>query len=246
MFAYEQTLGAQASKLKKSLHYLFEISTMMHTFLANNRDDLIARCIAKVALRPRRAATAAQLSNGIPLFLTQLQRTLKAEEDHQAAVSLKISGASGGDTQSGSEMGTAAIAHGKELLRLGFTVDQVVHDYGDLCQAITDLAFERDAPFSIDEFRTLNRCLDNAIANAVAAFSFQRDASFALLQDTEVNERVGAVLLELRSSLAAVSYAVAALEMGNLPMSGATGAVLKRGLDAMKKLLADSLPSQDS
>ena len=50
---------------------------------------------------------------------------------------------------------------------LGYTADQVVHDYGDLCQAITDLAFERDAPFAVDEFRTLNRCLDNAIADAV-------------------------------------------------------------------------------
>jgi hypothetical protein len=29
--------------------------------------------------------------------------------------------------------------------------------YGDLCQAITDLAFERDAPFAIPAFRTLNR-----------------------------------------------------------------------------------------
>ncbi|WP_235835046.1 sensor histidine kinase [Piscinibacter terrae] len=37
-----------------------------------------------------------------------------------------------------SEMGISAAAHGKQLLALGFTVDQVVHDYGDLCQAITD------------------------------------------------------------------------------------------------------------
>ncbi len=40
-------------------------------------------------------------------------------------------------------------------MELGFSVDQVVHDYGDLCQAITDLAVERDAPFSVDQFRTL-------------------------------------------------------------------------------------------
>ena len=32
-------------------------------------------------------------------------------------------------------------------------------------------------PFSIDEFRTLNRCLDNAIADAVLEFSTQRDQS---------------------------------------------------------------------
>ena len=74
-------------------------------------------------------------------------------------------------------MGVTATAHGKDLLTLGYSVDQVVHDYGDLCQAITDLAFERDAPFATSEFRTLNRCLDNAIADAVTEFSFQRESS---------------------------------------------------------------------
>jgi hypothetical protein len=35
--------------------------------------------------------------NGIPLFLEQLRRTLEAEDGGEAAESLKISGASGGD-----------------------------------------------------------------------------------------------------------------------------------------------------
>ena len=148
----------------------------MHEFLRNNRDELIARCKYKVSKRPQRAATEQQLANGVPLFLDQLTRTLKAEEANEDSESMRISGPSGGDSLALSEMGVTAAAHGKELLKLGFSVDQVVHDYGDLCQAITDLAFERDAPFSIEQFRTLNRCLDNAIADAVTEFSLQRDA----------------------------------------------------------------------
>jgi signal transduction histidine kinase len=215
---------------------------MMSGFLANNHDELVERCKAKVALRPRRAATADQLSNGVPLFLAQLQRTLEAEEGAgDAAESFRISGESGGDALSLSEMGVSATAHGKQLLNLGFSVDQVVHDYGDLCQAITDLAFERDAPFSIDEFRTLNRCLDNAIASAVSAFSAQRDAVAARKQNAEVNERVGVLMQELRNSLANASYAVTALEQGNLPISGSTGAVLKRSLAALNKLVDRSM-----
>ena len=111
----------------------------MHRCLANNRDELLARCKAKVAGRPRRAATSEQLGNGIPLFIEQLTRTLRAEEDGQPWESLRISGASGGDAASMSEIGVAAAAHGKELLELGYTVDQGVHDYGDFCQAIADL-----------------------------------------------------------------------------------------------------------
>jgi hypothetical protein len=150
---------------------------MMHNFLANNRDDLISRCAAKVAKRPARNASVAQLSNGIPLFLNQLTRSLEAEQDGALGEGIAISGPSGGVGSAVSEMGVTAAAHGRALLDLHYTVDQVVHDYGDLCQAITDLAFERDAPFTVDEFRTLNRCLDNAIADAVTEFSSQRDTA---------------------------------------------------------------------
>ena len=214
---------------------------MMHDFLANNHDDLIVRCAEKVARRPQRAATKEQLENGIPMFLDQLTRTLEAEQDGEVGAGTKISGASGGDATRVSEMGVSAAAHGTELLKLGYTVDQVVHDYGDLCQAITDLAFERDAPFSIDEFRTLNRCLDNAIADAVTEFSAQRDSTIAAQQSSDLNERVGFLMHELRNSLGTANLAVHALEAGNLVMTGATGAVLKRSLASLGTLIERSL-----
>jgi signal transduction histidine kinase len=214
---------------------------MMHDFLANNGDELLTRCKAKVLTRPHRQATEAQLRNGIPLFIEQLKRTLQAEQSGDDAQSLEISGASGGSMSNISEMGLSATAHGKQLLELGFTVDQVVHDYGDLCQAITDLAVERDAPFGVDEFRTLNRCLDNAIADAVTEFSFQRDASRAADQVRVVEARIGFLAHELRNSLSSGTLALSALEAGNLPISGATGAVLKRSLNAMKRLVDSAL-----
>lgn len=213
----------------------------MHTFLKNNRDELIARCKQKVAQRPKRAATAKQLENGVPMFLDQLTRTLEAEEANESGESVKISGPAGGDTQALSEMGVTATAHGKQLLKLGYTVDQVVHDYGDLCQAITDLAFERDAPFAVAEFRTLNRCLDNAIADAVTEFSFQRDAKLAERYAYEANERTGNLAHELRNSLNIVVLAVRAIELGNMPMTGATGAVVKRGLTTLGNLITRSI-----
>lgn len=213
----------------------------MHRFLSNNRDELIARCKAKVAQRPRRAATAAQLANGIPMFLDQLIQTLEAQDNGEVNESFRISGAAGGDAIALSEMGLSAAAHGKELLGLGFSVDQVVHDYGDLCQAITDLAVERDAPFSVDEFRTLNRCLDNAIADAVTEFGVWRDAGVALQQSSEENERLGVLVHELRNHLHTATLAFAALESGRVPIGGATGAVLKRSLSSLAALLSLSL-----
>jgi signal transduction histidine kinase len=213
----------------------------MYRFLTNNREELIARCTAKVALRPRRAATAEQLANGIPMFLDQLTRTLEAEQEGNVGEGVRISGPAGGDVAALSEIGVSATAHGKQLLALGFSVDQVVHDYGDLCQSITDLAVERDAPFSVDQFRTLNRCLDNAIADAVTEFSQQRDFSVALQHSAEANERLGTLVHELRNSLQTATLAFTALESGQLAIGGSTGSVLKRSLVTLSTLLDRSL-----
>ena len=213
----------------------------MHEFLANNRVNLIKRCADKVAKRPARNASPAQIQTGVPLFLAQLIRTLEAEQEGEPSAGAKISGPSGGAGSMLSEMGVTAAAHGKALLALDYTVDQVVHDYGDLCQAITDLAFERDAPFSVDEFRTLNRCLDNAIADAVTEFSSQRDVAISLGQASDANQRLGFLMHELRNSLSAASLATEAMRAGGLAVSGATGAVLNRSLGAMTKLIERSL-----
>ena len=112
-----------------------------------------------------------------------------------------------------SEIGVSATAHGKELLDLGYSLDQVVHDYGNLCQAITDLAFEQNQPFSVDEFRTLNRCLDNAIADSVTAFSLHRDAGIARESLADESQRLGFLAHELRNTLETAMYAVRALEL---------------------------------
>lgn len=222
----------------QSIHTLLDPEVSMHRFLSSNRNELIARCKRKVAERPQRQATDQQLAHGVPLFLDQLTRTLAAENDDDAATSTAISGPSGGDALALSEIGVSATAHGKELLQLGYTVDQVVHDYGDLCQAITDLAFEQNAPFAVVEFRTLNRCLDNAIADAVTEFSLQRDAQLSAQQLAGEKQRLGFLVHELRNSLGTATLAVRALELGNMAINGATGAVLKRSLSTLGLLIS--------
>src|ERR1700719_267348 len=156
---------------------------MLDEFLTINRADVIERCRLKVTKRLLPKVTDAELTHGIPAFLDQLIKTLRVEQTSEPMQSRKVSGPAGGGAGV-SAIGATAALHGRELSIRGFTVEQVVHDYGDLCQAITDLAFERSAPIEIDEFRTLNRCLDNGIADAVTEYAFQRNS---LLGNT--NER---------------------------------------------------------
>lgn len=214
----------------------------MHDFLVNNRAELIERCKAKVAERPPRATSPEQLASGVPLFLEQLTRTLGAEAKGHGGESVRISGKAGGGSRSAeSEMGVSATAYGKQLVALGYTVDDVVHGYGDVCQSISDMAVERDAPFKVEEFRTLNRCLDNVIAEAVTAFSIESDGIASQRYIAEANQRLGFLLHELRNSLQTTTLAIAALETGQLPISGATGVVLKRSVAALTSLVKHAL-----
>jgi hypothetical protein len=115
---------------------------MLHEFLAERREELIERCRIKVSQRSAPKVTKMELEHGIPMFLDQLTKTLRMEQTAEPLSSRKVSGPAGGGIPVLSEIGETAARHGSELLRQGFTVEQVIHDYGDLCQSITDLAFE--------------------------------------------------------------------------------------------------------
>jgi signal transduction histidine kinase len=214
---------------------------MLHEFLDDNRVALIDRCRLKVAQRIAPRPSDDVLGHGIPVFLDQLIKTLRVEQTALPMESRKVSGPSGGDAAEVSEIGEGATLHGRELLAHGFSVEQVVHDYGDLCQAITDLAFEKKAPIAIDEFRTLNRCLDNAIAVAVAEYSYQQSFGEADRQEALLNQRLGLLAHELRNHLNTANLALAAIKTGNVGLKGATGAVLDRSLVALRVLIDRSL-----
>jgi len=215
---------------------------VLHEFLTANRPELIERCALKVAQRSAPKPTEAELTHGIAVFFDQLIKTLQMERMPDPMRSREVSGPSGGeDSRSPSEIGVEAARHGLELLQHGFTVDQVVHDYGDLCQAITDLAFDRGEPIGIDEFRTLNRCLDNAIAGAVTEFAHQRDLLTSGRDEQALNERLGFLAHELRNLIQTATLAVSAMKSGNVGLAGATGAVLDRSLIGLRNLIDRSL-----
>jgi len=213
---------------------------MLHEFLIANRPALITRCRAKVVRRVAPRPSDAELQHGIPLFLDQLVRTLQLEQTSAPAENPGASGALEPEPVS-SEISTTATKHGNELLRYGFTVDQVVHDYGDLCQAITELAVEHEAPVTTDEFRTLNRCLDDAIADAVTEFAQQRDSLISTEGERAMGERLGMLAHELRNLLDSAMLAVEAIKAGHVGIAGATGAVLDRSLIGLRSVIDRSL-----
>jgi signal transduction histidine kinase len=205
---------------------------MLHEFLQTNRVELAARCRVKVATRASPASTATEREYGVPVLIDQLVEMLRAE---QTAGQISESAALTTD------IARSAAKHGGALLHKGFTVDQVVHDYGDLCQALTELAQEKREPISVDEFHTFNRCLDIAIADAVTAFGHQRDHAISEEGARSLNERLGSLAHELRNLLNTAMLAYAAIKGGHGAVAGATGAVLDRSHQGLRDLIDRAL-----
>jgi signal transduction histidine kinase len=192
-------------------------------FLREHRDDIIARTKARVAKRPVPRADPTEMEKGIPLFLTQLTEIFRLE-------TIGVQG------EPDAVEASAAI-HGAEMLRHGLTVAQVIHDYGDICQVVTQLAGELKLQIGAEEYSTFNRCLDDAMAAAVSEYLQRRER---VISDKEI-ERLGALAHEQRNLLGAAMLAFQALRAGSVGVNGSTGAVLGRSLIGLRTLTERSL-----
>jgi signal transduction histidine kinase len=198
-------------------------NVVLHEFVAEHREEIVRRCRATVATRSIPSPTDAEINHGVPFFLDQLVDALRLGQS------------------STPETGRNASLHGHDLLRQGFSVYQVVHDYGDVCQSITGLAVEMGAPISTDGFRSLNRCLDDAIAGAVTEYGRARHQSTLDGESARGSERIGLLALELRKLTNTAMLAFDVLKTGNIGVSGSTGAVLQRSLSGIGTLIGRSL-----
>jgi hypothetical protein len=178
-------------------------------FISEHRDELVGLCRARVSARSGPPPLDAEIdSSGLPLLFAQLCKEL------------------GGSAERPNQINESARTHGCDLLNRGFTIDQVVRDYGDVCQSVTALAIATNTAISVQDFRTLNRCLDDAIAGAVMEFARQQDRSLS------------AELRELWSLVNAASAAFDVLKSGSVGVDGSTGAVVRRSIEALQAYVA--------
>ena len=196
---------------------------MLFEFITLYRDAIITRAREKLTARAWPPTSPSELENGVPMFLTQLSETLRLETT---------------DTPfSPTAIGATATSHGRDLLALGFTLSQVVHDYGDICQAVTELALEQNVPITTTEFHILNRSLDTAIAEAVMEHGRLTAAS----RSADELERIGRLAHELRNIINTAFLAFDVVKRGTVAINGSTGAVLGRSLISLRDLVDTTL-----
>lgn len=199
----------------------------LQDFIVENRDQIIE--LVRQRSRERTDSPLAEASDeyGIPRFLSQLTDALALNR---------------ADAASPSEshrvgMADTATLHGHALLKNGFTIGQVVHGYGDVCQVVTELATNAKTAISPDDFRVFNRCLDDAIAGAVTAYGDQREVEI----NYEGTERMGVLAHEMRNLLNAAILSFEVIQRGEVGPSGSMGAIHRRSLADLRSLIERSL-----
>lgn len=183
-----------------------------------HRGEIIARTRARAASR-REVPTDADglgLGVGIPAFLDQLELALRQGNATDDIGHAQIARSSG--------------LHGQELFRLGATIAQVVREYGDVCQTVTEIAATRGIEITPEEFGIFNLCLDDAVAEAVTAF--------ARAHADEGAERFGSLAHELRNLLNNAVLSFDFIKNGGVDAAaGANGRIHSRSLVGLRTLI---------
>ncbi len=194
---------------------------MLHEFLEKNKTKILALAAEKTKALAGNHVSSEQLNQGLPLFYNQLIEVLKKQP---TAVRHE-------------EMLSTAATHGQEFLRLGYSLSHVVHAYGAMCQAITELATTDDANISPNEFNIFNACLDVAIASAVSEFQYRSN----IASEEREYLHLGFLAHELRNALSSATIAQDMIKAGLVGVGGSTAGVLEANLVRMRNLIDRSL-----
>ncbi len=133
---------------------------------------------------------------------------------------------------------TTGREHGEQRLRLGFSLDSVVREYGTLRDAILATAVDSGVQPRYRELQVIFDCVITGIAHAVTQYAQQRDAELV----RHANEHFAFIAHELRNPLAAATAALDVLRAkGQLPTEGRAVIALERGLKRTSELVDQTL-----
>jgi signal transduction histidine kinase len=197
----------------------------LHDTLAAHRDRVMQRWVALVqgTITPE-SMPPVELIDHLPKFLDEIIAALRVE----AGVALDAA----------LDRAETATGHGEQRLRLGFSLDAVVREYGALRDAIIATALEVGGPITFTELQCVFSSTITGIARAVSEYAHQRDAE----QQRVHNEHVAFIAHELRNPLSSAMTAHEVLQHQNLiPPDSRAGAALGRGLQIMRELIDHAL-----
>jgi hypothetical protein len=163
-----------------------------------------------------------ELVDHLPSFLDEILASVRRQTSEQPLL----------------DESTTAAEHGKQRLRLGFSLDSVVREYGALRNAVIETARDTGEQLSFHELQVLFDWIVAGIADAVSEYSRQHDSEML----RRANEHFAFVAHELATPLATATLAFGALKAkGALPADQREVTVLERSLLRSNELLEQTL-----
>ncbi|MEO6950401.1 MAG: HAMP domain-containing sensor histidine kinase [Polyangia bacterium] len=203
---------------------------MLYEFLTEHRLDIIARSKGRIMASVTPTPTKAELSEGVPVFLAQMENILRRNEGAEPLTAKS-------SATEHKELDASAAQYGRQLLALGFSMSQVVHSYGAVCQVITGLLDELGVAVSAREYQAFNLCLDDALAAAVTSY----EAAHADTIDQKEVAHLGFLAHELRNALHVAVTVTSLIATGEVGYGSRTAGMLEGAHARMRELIDRSL-----
>jgi signal transduction histidine kinase len=198
----------------------------LHEVLVSRRSEVMSRWKTQVqgTLAPE-SMPHVELIDHLPKFVGEIIAALRRDAGLSSLV------------PSPEDSATAA-GHGAQRLRLGFSLDAVVREYGALRDAIVSVGSESVAGVELHEVDVVFDCIVTGIAHAVSEYAVQRDAELI----RQANEHFAFIAHELRNPLSSAAMAFEALKIGgHLPKDARPVHALERGLTRTSELINQTL-----
>src|SRR5437763_989563 len=129
---------------------------MLHDFLTKEREAILAVAKQRASESHWTRITLDAVEEDWGIFYDDLTGRLMATDPDRPATTEHLDA----DV-------AAAETRGKDYLRLGYAISEVVQSYTIIYQAITDSAVRLGIEITTDEFQKLNHSLDTAVAEVV-------------------------------------------------------------------------------
>jgi signal transduction histidine kinase len=197
---------------------------MLDSFIDANRSEIVGHCVQELQLRyPDRGDE--DLGYGFASFIDEVITALREDARDSNQTPNTTFGA------------TTAAAHAIVRKRQGFDLSRVIHDYGLVCDSITELLHEHDERPSAREFQILNRCVDEAVSQAAEAFWSETHED----DQQEKVERLAFLAHEIRNAVSSANMAFELIRYGRVAVDGRTAEVVQRGLARISTLVDRTL-----
>ncbi len=197
---------------------------MFHTFLSENRSIILTQIRQKSLSIGGKKDTSEIYEKGLPLFFDSVIEALKRDLEPFRVIKSVVPL-------------DAAARYGRELLRLGYTISQVVHLYGIVCQAVMETVTIKDFNIAGPEYKKFNLCFDDSIAAAVTEYEKVKKEN----SQYQESEKLGFLVHELRNMVTSAHLSLQMIKKGVVGVSGSTGGVLERSLNRMRELIDRTL-----